>query len=261
MFDLDELHELCLEYGLTQNMFHSFVIDVAKKFYKGRKNILFFDYDRGLFCFVKSNNKIGYFKPRKYDFFAFKKHLKTELLKKKAHTKNDTLAFQKTFFENLGGKNIKAFVQEIEDSGIHLSIKINEKKLEKFVVFVKFEDFFPFDEIEYGHNFWLYVKSVERKNNAFFLRATRKNASVIIAEFNDIVTFMCTKILSSSDGHMFSKDDFKYRFVDVNINRKELVVEYTNKNVSRFFGLVAKMLKQRIHFDLKWRFIDEKEQK
>lgn len=251
MLNLSELNDIFVEYSVSEYQFYSLILYTAKKFYDGKKNILFFDYDKGLFAYEKANNTVGYFKPSKRSFLDFQRCLISELKAIRDKKQNTNHIMRRELIEKIGTRCVRGVVREIADNGVYFTMYINNKPIKQFILFVRFKDFFSHDAIKVGHNFWLSIKKVVmRGQSSFYITATRKNSRVIQAEFEDIFSAYARKVLDSDKGKELTENDFRYRIVKVSMQKREIVVYYSNKSLSSFFRFLGKVFYQRINFKL-----------
>ncbi|RDU53356.1 hypothetical protein CQA49_06830 [Helicobacter sp. MIT 00-7814] len=258
MFNFIEINELCEKYFLTENGLNNLILMTAKRFYKGRKNIIFVDMEKQLFCYKKDDTFL-YFKPRNKDINGFKKLLIKELDKHKKHIiKNNPSIARNAFFNKIGGKYIKAHIIEIADEMVIFSILKNGQKVGNYIINVEISEFFANDIVEIGHNFWLKIKDIEFGKSHFILSCTRKDNGVIKLEFMEVFNSMVRKFLSKNNAkNTFTKEDFQYKILGVYINKKEVNIEIWNKNIHKFVASVGGIFEKRSNFKLKWRVKNE----
>ena len=60
-------------------------------------------------------------------------------------------------------------------------------------------------------------------------------------------------LLKTAEEELFKREDFAYRILDIDLNKKEVHIQLKNKRMGNFVAVVAKVTQSRLGFRVIWR--------
>ncbi|WP_157979093.1 hypothetical protein [Helicobacter labetoulli] len=161
---------------------------------------------------------------------------------------------KKIFINALGSSYIRATIVEIEEESVLLSLTKNGERVGNLKIYVPILSFFDDDVIEKGHNFLVKIRDVRAENGMFLVEGTRRDSGIIKLEFKEIFdVFVERLLLKTAEEELFKREDFAYRILDIDLNKKEVHIQLKNKRMGRFVAVVAKVTQSRLGFRVIWR--------
>lgn len=263
MLDLKDMSDLCEEYNIKERVFYKLLLRSLKEYYTQRK-IIFFDIYKQHIAYVdrKKIDKVRdygtalrFFKPSQKDLKQIKIILARYLKKHKQRVMRKNKDMRKKIFINaLGSSYIRATIVEIEEESVLLSLTKNGERVGNLKIYVPILSFFDDDVIEKGHNFLVKIRDVRAENGMFLVEGTRRDSGIIKLEFKEIFdVFVERLLLKTAEEELFKREDFAYRILDIDLNKKEVHIQLKNKRMGRFVAVVAKVTQNRLGFRVIWR--------
>ena len=263
MLDLKDMSDLCEEYNVKERIFYKLLLRSLKEYYTQRK-IIFFDIYKQHIAYVdrKKIDKVRdygtalrFFKPSQKDLKQIKIILARYLKKHKQRVMRKNKDMRKKIFINaLGSSYIRATIVEIEEESVLLSLTKNGERVGNLKIYVPILSFFDDDVIEKGHNFLVKIRDVKAENGMFLVEGTRRDSGIIKLEFKKIFdVFVERLLLKTAEEELFKREDFAYRILDIDLNKKEVHIQLKNERMGRFVAVVAKVTQSRLGFRVIWR--------